>query len=50
MRAVCAVLSMERVALGGTGQCGEHAEYTNALFASDHARDATKATSTLQGF
>lgn len=36
------------VALGGTEQCGEYVEYTDRLFASDNARDATKATSSLQ--
>lgn len=36
------------MALGGTEQCGEYAEYTDPLFASDNAKDATKATSSLQ--
>lgn len=36
------------MALGGTEQCGEYAEHTNPLFASDNARDATKAASSLQ--
>lgn len=41
---VCGTL----MALGGTEQCGEYAEYTNSLFASGNARDVTKATSSLQ--